>query len=145
MTRVRFYDKYYVPGGRLLYSVISAMYRGKWIFVRHHLRNTWEICGGHIEDDESSDEAARREVVEETGAGEFTLECIATYSVERKGEKNYGRLYFADVTRLDRINDTSEIAEIRLMDTLPQALTYPDIQTHLFRKTLEFLGNKKLI
>jgi len=76
MTVVKFFDKDFVPEGKLTYSVISARYKGKWIFVRHRLRNTWEICGGHIEPGETPEEAASREVMEETGAIEFELSCI---------------------------------------------------------------------
>lgn len=142
MTIVRFFDKSFIPGGKLTYSVISARFEGKWIFVRHHLRDTWEISGGHIESGETPEEAAAREVMEETGAREFELSCIATYSVEKDGKTGYGRLFLADVTSLGEIPDTSEIAEKVIEDSLPGKLTYPDIQPHLFRKTLEFTGQK---
>lgn len=140
MTSVRFFDRSFIPEGTLTYSVVSARFKGKWIFVRHHLRNTWEICGGHIEPGETPEEAAAREVMEETGAMEFDLSCIATYSVEKDGNTGYGRLFFAEVTSLGDIPDTSEIAEKVIMDSLPEKLTYPDIQPHLFNKTIEFMG-----
>ena len=139
MTTVRFYDPAFVPPGRLTYSVISARFNGKWIFVRHRTRITWEIAGGHIEDHESPGEAAFREAMEETGAREFSLDCVATYSVEKDGTTGYGRLYFAEVTKLGDIPDVSEIAERKLSGHLPENLTYPDIQPLLFRKTIEFL------
>lgn len=145
ITRVRFYDKSFIPPGKLIYSVISAKFDGKWIFVRHRQRETWEICAGHIEVGESSDEAARREIMEETGAIEFNLECVATYSVEKEGKTGYGRLYYADVTRLANIPESSEIAERKLLDTLPDKLTYPDIQPQLFRRVLRFLEKKDRI
>lgn len=143
MTIVRFFDKSFIPEGKLTYSVISARFEYKWIFVRHHLRETWEISGGHIEPGETPEEAAAREVMEETGAMEFELSCIATYSVEKDGKTGYGRLYLAEVTRLGDIPDTSEIAEKVVMDSLPGELTYPDIQPHFFRKTIEFTGQKR--
>jgi 8-oxo-dGTP diphosphatase len=139
VTIVRFYDTAYIPDGKLTYSVISARINGKWIFVRHRRRNTCEICGGHIENQESSDDAARRELMEETGAVEFSIECIATYSVEKNGTTGYGRLYFAEITSIGDIPDVSEIAETLMLYQLPDHLTYPDIQPHLFRKTVEFL------
>ena len=40
---------------------------------------TWEIPGGHIEPGESPEEAARRELFEETGAAEFTIRPIFDY------------------------------------------------------------------
>ncbi|MBK9391673.1 MAG: hypothetical protein IPN68_16345 [Bacteroidetes bacterium] len=60
MTEVNFFSPAYDPGVKLTYSVISARYKDKWMFVRHHKRKTFEIAGGHIEEGESSDEAASR-------------------------------------------------------------------------------------
>ena len=139
MTEVKFYDPYYVPDSKLTYSVISAKIENKWIFVRHNLRNTWEIAGGHIEKGESSFVAAGRELMEETGAVAFSLHCIATYSVIIDGYTGWGRLYFAEVSEIGPIPDISEIAEIVLSDHLPENLTHPDIQPHLFNRTLDYL------
>jgi 8-oxo-dGTP diphosphatase len=140
MTEVRFYGPSFEPVALLTYSVISAKYDDKWIFVRHQDRSTWEIAGGHIETGESSFEAAGRELMEETGAIRFDLICIATYSVKKEGETGWGRLYLAEVYELGPVPDVSEIAEIMLSDHLPGNLTHPDIQPHLFNKTLEYLN-----
>ena len=142
MTVVRFYDPDFVPAGSLTYSVISARFNDRWIFVRHRDRSTWEISGGHIEDGESSDETAFRELKEETGAREFDLNCVATYSVEKEGGTGYGRLYFAEVSLLGDVPDVYEISEIQLSDHLPENLTYPDIQPFLFRRIIEYLEGK---
>ena len=139
MTKVEFYAPGFVPRTHLTYSVISARHNGKWVFVRHHKRSTYEISGGHIEDGESSHEAACRELMEETGAVQFTIECIATYSVLKDGITGWGRLYHAEIKELGPVPDISEIEEVILLDTLPENPTHPDIQPHLFRKTLEYL------
>ena len=142
MTEVEFFDPQFEPGSVLTYSVISAKFENNWIFVRHHKRTTHEIAGGHIEKGETSHEAASRELMEETGAILFNIECIATYSVIKDGEKGWGRLYLAEVTELGPIPDISEIAERILSDRLPENLTHPDIQPHLFKKTLEYIEKK---
>lgn len=139
MIQVNFYDPLFIPDSRLTYSVISAKYKNKWIFVRHQKRTTWEIAGGHIEEGENSIEAAERELMEETGALKFNLRCIATYSVTIDREMGWGKLYLAEVFEIGPIPDVSEIAEIILTDHLPENLTYHDIQPHLFNKTIEFL------
>ena len=143
MTEVKFYDPLFVPDSKLTYSVISARYENKWVFVRHQKRSTWEIAGGHIETGETSFEAAGRELREETGAVKFNLSCIATYSVTIDGETGWGRLYLAEVIEIGPIPDISEIAEISLSDHLPENLTHPDIQPHLFNRTNEFINIKK--
>lgn len=143
MTEVSFYSTTFIPEGKLTYAVIAAIYKGKWLFVRHQDRNTWEIPGGHIEEDETPVEAARRELMEETGALKFDLECVATYSVTIDGMSGYGRLFFAEVKRLGSIPDISEIAEVRASAYLPEKLTYPEIQPHLFSRTIDFLKEQE--
>jgi 8-oxo-dGTP diphosphatase len=145
MASVKFYEPSWLPETKLTYSVISARFEDKWIFVRHHKRKTWEIAGGHIEIGETPFDAAKRELNEETGAKTFTMDCIATYSVKKSGETGYGRLYFAEVTDLGPLPDISEIGEISLSDHLPDNLTHPDIQPHLFNRTEKYLKEKGLI
>jgi 8-oxo-dGTP diphosphatase len=139
MVRVNFYDPFFIPDGRLTYSVIASRYQGKWIFVRHHLRKTFEIPGGHIEEDETPFDAANRELIEETGAISFNLDCVCTYSVEKENQTGYGRLFLAEISEIGQINDTSEIEEIIFLDNLPEMLTYPDIQPYLFRRVIRYI------
>jgi 8-oxo-dGTP diphosphatase len=140
MTEVKFYDPLYEPDIALTYSVISAKYENRWIFIRHQKQLTWEIAGGHIEIGETSLGAARRELMEETGALRFNLNCVATYSVKKDGITGYGRLYVAEVFELGQVPDVSEIAEISLLDRLPEDLTYPDIQPFFFWKSVEYIN-----
>jgi len=140
MTQVEFYDPLFEPDSVLTYSVISAKFCEKWIFVRHHKRTTWEIPGGHIENGETSDDAASRELMEETGALKFDLTRIATYSVKKNGMTGWGRLYLASVRQMGSIPDISEIAEVMLCKEFPEENTHPDIQPLLFKRTLEFMG-----
>ncbi len=140
MAVVTFYDPSYNPGMKLTYSVISARFENKWIFVRHNKRTTFEIAGGHIEEGESSHEAACRELMEETGAIEFRIECVATYSVKKDGVTGWGRLYLAYVDTIGKLPDISEIGEVIFDVTLPEKNTHPDIQPYLFRKTIEYMN-----
>lgn len=48
-VKVKFYDNSYQPEKGLTYSLIAAICKGQWIFVRHRDKLTWEIAGGHIE------------------------------------------------------------------------------------------------
>jgi 8-oxo-dGTP diphosphatase len=139
LVKVGFYDTHFLPDCKLTYSVIVARFRRKWLLVRHHLAKTYEIPGGHIEDGETADEAAARELKEETGATEFAIECVATYSVDKDGQTGYGKLYFAEVSEIGPIVDTSEIEEVIVSDGLPEDLTYPDIQPHLFERVIRYI------
>ena len=43
------------------------------------------------------------------------------------------------VFELGSIPDISEIAEVILLDHIPENLTHPDIQPHLFYRTIEYI------
>ncbi len=142
MVQVDFYDKDYLPPEKLTYSVITARYLDKWVFVRHHQRSTFEIPGGHIEINETADRAAKRELIEETGAIRFKLECVSIYSVKIDSEIRFGKLYFAKITEIGPVPDVSEIAEVTFLESLPDPVTYPEIQPLLFKKVLDHLKYK---
>jgi 8-oxo-dGTP diphosphatase len=143
MIEVKFYPSDYIPATGFIYSIICARFKDKWIFVRHQKRDTWEIAGGHIEPGETPMDAAKRELEEETGALNFIIECVNTYSVTENSKEGFGRLYFAAISDLGKIPANSEICEKILLEHLPDKLTHPDIQPHLFNRTLEYLMQKR--
>ncbi len=137
--KIEFYDVGSVADEKFKYVVLQARHEGKWVFVRHRDRETWEIPGGHIEPGETPDQAADRELVEETGAISFKCQAVHDYSVTRNDETNYGRLYFCEIKTLGDIGEF-EIAEVMLSEELPTELTYAAIQPHLFAKVKESIN-----
>lgn len=67
MMDFTFYKPNEISDDKLQIAVIAARYQGKWIFCRHKQRVTWEMPGGHKEQGETIEEAAKRELREETG------------------------------------------------------------------------------
>jgi 8-oxo-dGTP diphosphatase len=118
---------------RLTYVVICCRYKAQWVFARHRDRTTWEIPGGHIEPGENPDEAAERELREETGAVEYELHPVCNYSVENQHGKGYGRLYFALIHEMQGFLE-HEIEELSFGNDLPQSLTHAEIQPFLFQE-----------
>jgi len=119
---------------KLKYVVIQAATKDGWIFAKHKNRDTLEIPGGHIEAFETANEAAERELNEETGAIEFDLFSICDYGVNRNGNITYGRLYYAEVSKLEELKH--EIEEIYIKKMYPKDTTYPTIQPLLYREVL---------
>lgn len=140
---VRFFTG--AEGDRSRYSVIAARFRGKWVFCKHRERDTLEIPGGHREEGETPEQAARRELFEETGAESFSLSPICLYSVREtegtESSETFGMLYFAEIDRLGSMPDF-EMERVELCDGLPERLTYPEIQPELFRKAKDFLSKQ---
>ena len=138
MTKTDFFNQE-PPGFAPLFSVIAARYRGEWLLVRQAVRETWEIPGGHIEPGESPLAAAERELWEETGAAEFTLDFVSRYRVTREGESGDGCLFFAEIQSLGALPGY-EIAECRSFACLPESLTYPQIQPQLHHRVQAWLN-----
>ena len=134
MLEVRFYDK--IEDSQLDFAVIIARTGEKWVFCKHKERDTYEVPGGHREAGETIEEAANRELKEETGAVDFNIKPVCVYSVKGKtrvnenaAKESFGMLYAAEIFSFEEIH--SEIEKIVLSDDLIRQWTYPLIQPKL--------------
>lgn len=121
---------------KLKYVVVLSRYRGKIMLSRHRKRETWETQGGHIEAGETPLEAAKRELYEESGAVRFEMKPLFDYWAKDPRGEACGEVFLAQIEELGGMPE-SEMAEVRLFDTLPENLTYPNITPHLFRWAAE--------
>ena len=133
---IRFMEK--AEDRLVVYALIPCTHQGQWVWCKHRGRDTWEFPGGHLEAGETPEAAARRELREETGAVRFQIWPVTYYSVSRKqpngsySEPVFGKLFYAQIEGFEPLH--SEIERIDLFDSLPQHLTYPDIQPSLVRR-----------
>lgn len=137
MVEVKFYDS--IDDKLLKFAVIISKINGKWIFCKHRERDTYEVPGGHRESGEDILSTAKRELMEETGATDFTIKPICVYSVKGKtrvsesiDDETFGMLFFADVFSFEEIH--SEIEKILITDNLVENWTYPLIQPKLIEE-----------
>lgn len=136
---IKFYEN--VDDSLLKFAVIVSKHNGKWVFCKHRERDTFEIPGGHRENGESILDTAKRELQEETGAKDFSINQICVYSVTGKnrvnetGEETFGMLFFSDIKEFDE-ELHSEMEKIILLEDLPELKkwTYPLIQPLLIEE-----------
>ena len=133
--------------GSYRYVVVLSTYCGKILLSRHRARSTWETQGGHIEPGETPEQAAARELREESGAVEFTLRPLCDYraGVWNTGAMGHGMVFAADIHSLGDIPAGSEMAQVRLFDDLPQEITYPAITPMLFRRLAEGFDRRTIL
>ena len=100
---------------------IIAFKGDAFLMVRHKVRK-WEMPGGRLLANESFEDAARREFLEETG---HSLEDIIA---EIKIDKEGGRVFVGLAG--DRVNCelSGEILEVKEFTELPEELSFPLVE-----------------
>jgi 8-oxo-dGTP diphosphatase len=86
--------------------LVIASHRGEWLLTRHKIRGL-EFPGGKVEEGETLEEAAKRELHEETGGKASQLIRIGTYKVNQ--QKPFAKaIFFAEVDFLQDKGDYLE-------------------------------------
>ena len=127
----------------LRFVVVCSFHRGRLLLSYHSGHRSWETQGGHIEEGETPEDAARRELFEESGVSDAELIPVCDYyAYDSEGASN-GRVYAALVRRLG-ILPSSEMSAVRLFDTLPDNLTYPFVTPVLFREAAKRISGRPM-
>lgn len=98
---------------------VISRYEGKWLLTHHKTRGL-EFPGGKVEPGESPEEAAVREVMEETGATVKELHYIAQYYVDGKSDTIIKNVYFAHIDKLEKQATYYETYGPKLLNSIPQ-------------------------
>ena len=124
------------------YVVVCARCGDQWLLSRHKKRDTWETQGGHIEADETPLDAAKRELYEESGVTDADVYPVCDYyGYDDFGHSN-GVVFLAVIHSLGKLPE-SEMQEVRLFDTLPESLTYPNVSPLLYAEAEKVLKSLK--
>ena len=130
------------PAGSLnkyMFTAVCSNFNGKWLLSMHEERDTWEPQGGHIEDGETPFECARRELFEESGVTDADIYPLCDYwGFDSHGSAN-GMVFLAVVHSIDGLPKESEMQSIGLFDSLPEALTYPQVTPEFFKEAEKLL------
>ncbi|MBS4208587.1 RNA deprotection pyrophosphohydrolase [Bacillus sp. FJAT-50079] len=87
--------------------LIICRLENQWLLTNHSQRG-WEFPGGKIENGESAEEAAIREVDEETGGKIRRLIFIGEYFVDDRVNPFVKQIYFADIEKIRPKGDYME-------------------------------------
>lgn len=114
------------------FVIIVANYNNsdEWVFVQKNDNNTWELPAGHKKKGESSLEAAQRELFEETGAKEYTMEVLSDYTLVINNEQGVGRIFLAIISKLGPL-PSFEIKKRIIAENMPLPHTYPLLQEQM--------------
>ncbi len=126
------------------FAIIVARYCNSWIWVRHRDRSSWELPAGHLEPGETADQAANRELYEETGAVSFDLKPVVSYRGKLDGSPVFGKVFIAEIIELG-VLPYYEIQEIRSFQEIPLNLTYPLLQPIFYQYVMNQLDESGFI
>jgi len=121
------------------FVVIFCRYQDMWLYCRARDRDCFETAGGHIEQGESTLEAAKRELYEETGAISYDITPVFDYSVEKESNYTTGQVFLAHIHELGESPDY-EMAETKLFDSMPESMRFPQILPVLYKRMQVWLN-----
>ena len=124
----------------LRFVVVCSFFQGRPLLSYHRGHQSWETQGGHIEEGETPEEAAKRELYEESGVKGAELIPVCDYRASDSEGSSNGRVYAAVIQRLENLPD-SEMSGVRAFDALPENLTYPLVTPVLFREAARRVRN----
>ena len=120
------------------FVIIFARYNCKWVLCKHKNRITWELPGGGIKYDETTLDAAKRELYEETGAINFNIIPICDYSFSLSN----AQVFLANIDSIGNIPD-SEMVDVQFFDIFPENITFPEDKDELIPFVIDKINNRK--
>ncbi|MBN1452901.1 MAG: NUDIX domain-containing protein [Anaerolineales bacterium] len=108
--------------------VVVLFSNGKLVMVRNRER-AWEFPGGRHQGNETYQETAAREILEEAGAKTEEVMLLGTYT---DPENRLTIITCAETASLGTPLKLDEIAEVGFFETLPDELSFGDGREELF-------------
>ncbi|UOQ94199.1 nucleoside triphosphatase YtkD [Halobacillus shinanisalinarum] len=100
---------------------VICRFKNEWLLTKHKDRGL-EFPGGKVEKGETAEDAAVREVQEETGASIEQIAYVGQYHVVGKGGTIIKNVYYASISRLNEQSHYFETHGPVLLAKLPEAI-----------------------
>ena len=125
----------------LRFVVVCSFYKGQMLLSYHSGHHSWETQGGHIETGETPEDAARRELYEESGVTDAEIIPVCDYyAYDSEGSAN-GRVFAAIIHQLGQL-PPNEMSSIQAFDAFPEKLTYPFVTPALFEEAKKMMDQR---
>src|SRR5699024_8642768 len=111
---------------------VVCKYQHKWLLTKHSDRGL-EFPGGKVEDGETPDMAAKREVMEETGGAVEKLSYVGQYKVCGKSETIIKNIYMAEINALVKQNTYFETDGPVLKESLPANIKHDPLYSFIMK------------
>lgn len=99
-------------------ALVAAKYQGKVLLVFNQWRKVWELPGGIIEADETPDQAAIRELAEESGQHAMSVDYVGWMKFRLKPDDRLelGVLYACELTQIEDFEANEETSKVMFWD-----------------------------
>ncbi len=94
------------------FSVIFAHHNNNVILVYDRSRALWELPGGRLEMNETPEECAKRELLEESGVKGEDFQIVGALLLEKNKKSTIGILYCCKIQKLSSTIRSNEIAKV---------------------------------
>lgn len=123
--------------------LVICRYENQWLLTRHKERGL-EFPGGKVEADETAEEGAIREIMEETGARVKALKYLGQYYIDGKRDQVIKNLYYAEVKELTSQLTYYETEGPVLITNLPANIKENDNYSFIMKDNVIMLGLKEI-
>ncbi|WP_423241342.1 RNA deprotection pyrophosphohydrolase [Oceanobacillus zhaokaii] len=127
---------------------VICKHQGNWLLTKHSERGL-EFPGGKIEIGETAEQAAIREVKEETGGTVDSIVYIGQYIVYGKSDTVIKNVYCANVDQLINQPTYFETEGPQLLETIPQNVRFNEqysfvMKDGVLEHCMEYIQNKSI-
>ena len=123
--------------------LVLTRYQNAWLLTKHKTRGL-EFPGGKVEQGELAEDAAIREVLEETGGVVKTLHYVGQYYVNGKNDQIIKNVYYADVNQLIEREDYLETFGPTWVKDLPKQIKTDPAYSFIMKDDIIQFAIKKI-